>query len=108
MEKYTSIRPGQVWLDTEGKRIHAHGGSIFYENGTYYWYGENKEKTDGKNGIWHWGVKCYASTDLYNWEDKGIIIPPEPDDPDSRCTRRRAWTGRISSTTGRRRNMSAG
>ncbi len=83
MEKYTSIRPGQVWLDTEGKRIQAHGGSVFYEDGIYYWYGENKEKTDGKNGIWHWGVKCYASTDLYNWEDKGIIIPPEPDDPDS-------------------------
>ena len=23
----------QVWLDTEGKRIQAHGGSLFYENG---------------------------------------------------------------------------
>ena len=27
---YDSIRPGQVWLDTEGKRIQAHGGSIIY------------------------------------------------------------------------------
>lgn len=52
-------------------------------DGVYYWYGENKEKTDGKNGIWHWGVRCYASTDLYNWEDKGLIIPPEPDNPES-------------------------
>ena len=50
-----------------------------YIDGTYYWYGENKEKTDGKNGIWHWGVRCYSSTDLYNWEDRGVIIPPEPD-----------------------------
>ena len=25
---YHSFRPGQVWLDTEGKRIHAHGGSV--------------------------------------------------------------------------------
>lgn len=80
---YDSIRPGQTWLDTEGKRIQAHGGSIFYEDGTYYWYGENKEKTDGLNGIWHWGVRCYASKDLYNWEDKGLIIPPEEDDPKS-------------------------
>ena len=32
---YTSIRPGQVWLDTAGKRIQAHGGSILYENGVY-------------------------------------------------------------------------
>lgn len=77
--KYESIRPGQVWLDTEGKRIQAHGGSVMYLDGVYYWYGENKEKTTGKNGIWHWGVKCYVSTDLYNWEDKGVIIPPERD-----------------------------
>lgn len=78
---YHSIRPGAVWLDTEGKRIQAHGGSVIYVDGTYYWYGENKEKTDGKNGIWHWGVRCYSSTDLYNWKDEGVIIPPEPDDP---------------------------
>ncbi len=80
---YTSIRPGQVWLDTNGNRIQAHGGSVFYENGTYYFYGENKEKTDGTTDIWHWGVRAYASKDLYNWEDMGLIIPPEPDDPES-------------------------
>lgn len=81
--KYDAFHPGQIWLDTEGKRIQAHGGSVMYIDGVYYWYGENKEKTDGKNGIWHWGVRCYVSTDLYNWEDKGIIISPEPDDPES-------------------------
>lgn len=80
---YDSIRPGRVWLDTNGKRIQAHGGSVFYENGVYYWYGENKEKTDGKNGIWHWGVRCYSSTDLYNWTDLGLIIPPETQDETS-------------------------
>lgn len=80
---YNSFHPGKVWLDTEGKRIQAHGGSIFYEDGTYYWYGENKEKTDGKNGIWHWGVRCYSSQDLYNWKDLGLIIPPEPEDEGS-------------------------
>ena len=81
--KRLAFYPGKVWLDTKGERIQAHGGSIFYADGVYYWYGENKEKTDGINGIWHWGVKCYTSTDLYNWEDRGIIIPPEPEDPDS-------------------------
>ncbi len=80
---YDCFRPGSVWLDTSGKRIQAHGGSIFCEDGVYYWYGENKERTDGKNGIWHWGVRCYASRDLYNWEDRGLIIPPCPDDPAS-------------------------
>ena len=80
---YHAIYPGKVWLDTEGKRIQAHGGSVMYWDGIYYWYGENKEKTTGDNDIWHWGVRCYTSTDLYNWEDKGLIIPPEPDDTDS-------------------------
>lgn len=80
---YTSIRPGKVWLDTKGERIQAHGGSVIFVDGVYYFYGENKEKTDGTNGIWHWGVRAYASTDLYNWEDKGLIIPPEPEDEHS-------------------------
>ena len=80
---YHSILPGKTWLDTDGKRIQAHGGSVLYRDGIYYWYGENKEKTTGKNGIWHWGVRCYASRDLYNWEDKGLIIPPEPENPAS-------------------------
>ena len=90
---YHSFRPGQIWLDTEGKRIQAHGGSVIYLDGTYYWYGENKEKTDGVSPIWMWGVRCYSSRDLYNWQDEGLIIPPEPDNPDSplypsRCTDR--------------------
>ena len=47
MSAATAIRPGQPWLDTEGKRIQAHGGSILFEDGVYHWYGENKERTDG-------------------------------------------------------------
>lgn len=75
-----SIKPGQVWLDTDGNRIQAHGGSILAVGDTFYWYGENKERTTGKDEVWHWGVRCYSSKDLYNWQSEGIIIPPEPDD----------------------------
>ena len=75
--------PGREWTDTEGKPIQAHGGSILQADGLFYWYGENKEKTDGKNGIWHWGVRCYRSRDLYNWEDCGLIIPPDETDEES-------------------------
>lgn len=82
-DPYTSIRPGQVWLDTRGKRIQAHGGSVLHHEGAFYWYGENKERTTPGSGIWHWGVRCYRSTDLYNWDDLGVIIPPVEDDPDS-------------------------
>lgn len=78
-----AIYPGQPWLDTKGERIQAHGGAVFYEDGVYYWYGEDKEHTDGKNGVWTWGIKVYASNDLYNWEDLGFLLPPVLDDPDS-------------------------
>src|SRR6476661_10691844 len=78
-----TIRPGQMWNDTTGRRIQAHGGSVHHEDGTFYWYGENKERTTTGHGIWHWGVRCYCSTDLYNWEDLGLIIPPDVDDPGS-------------------------
>lgn len=79
---YNSIRPGQVWNDTNGKRIQAHGFSVIYDENDdlYYWYGENKEFTIGKGTVWHWGVRCYSSRDLYNWEDRGLIIPPQPED----------------------------
>ncbi len=82
-ENYDCIRPGQVWLDTGGKRIQAHGASVFYENGVFYWYGENKEFTSKKNSIWTWGIRCYSSKDLYNWTDEGLIISPEPDNEQS-------------------------
>ena len=42
---YDAFYPGKIWLDTNGNRIQAHGGSVMYIDGTYYWYGENKEKT---------------------------------------------------------------
>ncbi|MER7540413.1 family 43 glycosylhydrolase [Streptomyces sp. NPDC097704] len=80
---YTSIRPGQEWKDTSGNRIQAHGGSILHLGGTFYWYGENKERTTPGSGIWHWGIRCYSSTDLYNWTDEGLIIPPVVEDPTS-------------------------
>ena len=78
-----AICPGRPWLDTKGERIQAHGGAVYYESGVYYWYGENKEHTDGKNGIWTWGIRVYASQDLRNWADCGCLIPPVLDDPNS-------------------------
>ena len=54
--KYNSFRPGKEWKDTNGKPIQAHGGSVIYIDGIFYWYGENKEKTkDTKKGRQHAG-----------------------------------------------------
>ena len=68
---HSCFRPGKIWLDTDGKWIHAHGGSILFAEGKYWWYGENKEGVYGysmgeKCPYWHHGVKLYSSTDLYN------------------------------------------
>lgn len=38
-----AITPGEVWNDTDGNPINAHGGGILYHEGTYYWYGEYKK-----------------------------------------------------------------
>lgn len=51
-----SIKSGQPWFDDKGSRIQAHAGALYYENDILYWYGENKEPTDGKSKIWTSGL----------------------------------------------------
>ncbi len=84
MFQYDCFRPGKTWYDTEGKRIQAHGGSIITVGDTFYWYGENKEGITGyargvREPAWHHGVRAYASKDLYNWEDLGMIMMEQED-----------------------------
>jgi hypothetical protein len=31
------IQPGEIWTDTEGKPINAHGGGMIFYDETYYW-----------------------------------------------------------------------
>lgn len=81
--KNNSIRPGQVFYDTEGKRIQAHGAQLWYENGTFYWIGENKDHTTKEGNIWTWGVRLYSSEDFYNWRDEGLIIEPDEQNENS-------------------------
>ena len=77
--RYHSIRPGEVWLDINGNPIQAHGFQVFYEDedSMYYWYGENKEFTTLGSNVWTWGIRAYRSRDFYNWDDLGLIIPPD-------------------------------
>jgi beta-galactosidase len=82
----TSFTPGQIWKDTDGVPIQAHGGCVLFENDTYYWFGENKDTPTKKNDLIEFnvdavGVSCYTSTDLYNWENKGLVLPAVKDDP---------------------------
>ena len=79
---YNSFKPGVTWYDTDGNRIQAHAGYMFYENDTFYWYGENKEKSQSEWDLWHWGIRLYSSKDLYNWEFVKHVIDAGDCDPD--------------------------
>lgn len=65
-----NFKPGQTWKDTNGAAINAHGGCIQYANGTYYWFGENR------NGGKCAGISCYSSTDMYNWKKLNLAVTP--------------------------------
>ncbi len=83
----TEIRPGEIWLDTDGKPINAHGGGILFHEGTYHWYGEIKagetylpkeNRAWGGSRVDVIGVSCYTSKDLLNWKNCGNVLPAIP------------------------------
>lgn len=75
------IRPGEIWNDTSGKPIQAHGGGILVDGDVYYWYGENKDAPNvpKEMGRLHRvdvvGVNCYSSHDLTSWKYEGVVLP---------------------------------
>lgn len=87
-----AIVPGEVWLDADGQPINAHGGGVLFHNGVYYWYGECKQGqtylpkvNEGWGGtrVLNGGVACYSSTNLYDWKNEGVVLPPDARNPDS-------------------------
>lgn len=83
--------PGEVWRDTDGKTINAHGGGVLFHAGVYYWYGELKEgrtylakvnKSWGGTRVIAGGVSCYSSTNLYDWKNEGLALPSVAENPD--------------------------
>jgi hypothetical protein len=75
------FHPGELWPDTNGVPINAHGAGFLYRNGTYYWFGEFK--TEGPHGnVANVGVSVYSSRDLYHWKNDGIALKVS-DDPAS-------------------------
>jgi beta-galactosidase len=77
------FRPGEVWNDTDGNPIQAHGGGVLFVDGTYYWYGENKSAPTQQAQYARTeviGVSCYSSRDLVNWKYEGIVLGAVDDD----------------------------
>ncbi|MES2794884.1 MAG: hypothetical protein V4683_02905, partial [Bacteroidota bacterium] len=70
-QKQKYIQPKEIWADTDGNHIQAHGGGIIKIGKTYYWYGEQRRQGLDTNYRF---VSCYASKDLINWKFKGDAI----------------------------------
>ncbi len=75
-QNYTSFSgvDGDVYYDTEGKVIQAHGGQIqqFTVNGKTKWYWIGEDKTNDYRPCP--GIHMYSSDDLYNWKDEGVVL----------------------------------
>jgi hypothetical protein len=69
----SSVKPGEIWPDTEGNHINAHGGGILYHKGVYYWFGESRLPRGEKERT-KYGVSCYSSKDLVNWKNEGLAL----------------------------------
>jgi hypothetical protein len=73
---------GEVWKDTHGNPINAHGGGILLHKGIYYWFGEIKKGKTRLVPDQNWedyrvpagGVGCYSSLDLVHWKYQGIAL----------------------------------
>lgn len=63
------IKPGEVWRDTAGRVIQAHGAGMLKVGKTYYWFGEDKT-----HGYAFQNVTCYSSTDLVHWAFCGNML----------------------------------
>jgi hypothetical protein len=81
-----NIHPGELWPDSNGTHINAHGGGVLIYKNTYYWFGEHK--TEGKSGNKaNVGVHVYSSKNLTDWKDEGIALKVIEDDPDHDITK---------------------
>lgn len=65
------ILSGEIWPDSEGNHINAHGGGVLAHDGKFYWFGEHKSDHTSSALV---GVTCYESPDLVNWENKGVAL----------------------------------
>ncbi len=70
-----SFKPIEVWPDSDGEHLNAHGAGILYHKGRYYMVGEHK--ITGTSSA-HVGIRMYSSKDLYNWRNEGVVMSVDP------------------------------
>ncbi|RXH57547.1 family 43 glycosylhydrolase [Granulicella sibirica] len=67
----TDIKPGEPWFDDRGQQIQAHGGGILHLGKTWFWFGEDRSKTNDPDKRY---VACYSSDDLVHWKYHRQVI----------------------------------
>lgn len=50
----TEFRPGELWGDTNGNHINAHGGGILRHGGRWYWFGDRWTPANAIDGRYIW------------------------------------------------------
>lgn len=84
-------RPGEIWRDTAGNPINAHGGGLLLHGGVHYWFGEIKSGPTRLVPGQSWecyrveagGISCYSSSNLRDWKFKGVALAPDTLNPHS-------------------------
>jgi hypothetical protein len=71
-----TIKPGEIWPDDRGAHVQAHGGGIIKKGDTYYWFGEDRARTNDRRLR---QVSCYSSEDLVHWTFRNQVV--KADDP---------------------------
>lgn len=91
LARYSAFQPGELWRDSQGNIIDAHGAGFLKDGNLYYWYGETRhgepssQESCFENGNdallrssagYTPGVNLYVSDgDLYNWKHIGLVFP---------------------------------
>jgi len=75
--QHQQFTPNELWTDTKGVHINAHGGGMLYFQGKYYWYGEYKSENTSSAMV---GFTCYSSTNLINWNNEGVVLAVSDDE----------------------------
>lgn len=68
---WTTIVNGDMWVDSDGKDVQAHGAGFLKVGDTWYMIGEDR------SDMWHPDVNMYSSKDFVNWKFERKIISPD-------------------------------
>ena len=73
---FTTITNGNLWIDSDGNDVQAHGAGFLKVGDTWYMIGEDRSSS------WNPDVNMYSSKDLVNWKFERKIIENHVTHPD--------------------------